>query len=347
MSVFNHPGFDAHESVHFINNSKAGLKAIIGIHSTARGPACGGCRLWSYDDDQAALDDVLRLSGGMSYKSAMAGLDLGGGKCVVMKPAGDFNRSALFAALGKEIDKLGGAYIAAADVGVGTPDLINIKTGTDFVGGLPQVNGGSGDSSPVTADGVFRGVRAAALHRFGSPDLTGLTVAVQGLGHVGMALCRHLHGAGAKLIVTDINEALIAKAVSDFGARPVGPDDIYDAAAEIFAPCALGRSVNLQTLPRLTAKIIAGAANNQLSTPDMGDALMGRGILYAPDYVINAGGIINIASEFADAAQGPWVESKLKDLEASLSEIFRQSDRLSKSPGAIADAMARKRIGRA
>lgn len=276
----------------------------------------------------------------------MAGLDLGGGKCVVMKPAGDFDREALFKALGREIEKLGGVYIAAADVGVSEPDLFNIKSTTDFIGGLPVDAGGYGDSSPVTADGVFRGIRAAAKHRFGSPNLTGLTVAVQGVGHVGMPLCARLHGAGANLIVTDINESLVEKAVSKFGAKPAALDAIYDADVDIFAPCALGKSVNPDTIGRFKAKVIAGAANNQLSTPNMGKALSERGILYAPDYVINAGGIINIASEFTDAKQAPWVEAKLHGLEQTLSGIFKYADSAVRPTNVVADATAKARIGR-
>ena len=345
MAVFNHPDFDAHESVHFVQNAQAGLKAIIAVHSRARGPACGGCRIWPYDTDALAITDALRLSSGMSYKSAMAGLDLGGGKCVVMKPDGPFDRAALFQALGREIQKLGGVYIAAADVGIQPGDLEAIKTQTNFIGGLPVDAGGSGDSSPVTADGVYRGIRAAATARLGSPDLTGLTVALQGVGNVGMPLCAHLHAAGAKLIVTDINKDAVAKAVSDFGAQAVPLDEIYDVPADIFSPCALGKSVNPDTLSRFTVKIIAGAANNQLSTPDMGEALTVRGILYAPDYVINAGGIINIASEFTDADQAPWVNAKLDGLENTLSEIFETASQTGKAPGAVADALARMRIG--
>lgn len=345
--LFDHPDFDAHESVHFVHNPEAKLRAIISVHSRALGPACGGCRLWSYDDDAGAIKDALRLSYGMSYKSAMAGLELGGGKCVVMKPAGNFDREDLFQALGREIQKLGGVYIAAADVGVSAPDLLAIKSQTDFIGGLPKSAGGSGDSSAVTADGVFRGIRAAARHRLGRDDLSGLTVAVQGVGHVGMLLCGHLQAAGANLVVTDIDEALLKKAKADYGARIVAPDEIYDVPADIFAPCALGASVNPETLPRFTAKVIAGAANNQLSGPDMGVALLTRGILYAPDYVINAGGIINIASEFVGADQTSFVDAKLKNLEATLTDIFKRSGASGTPPGLIADAMARERIGRA
>ena len=346
MSVFDHPSFDAHEIVHAVHDPQFGLMAIIGVHSTARGPSCGGCRIWSYDSSEQALDDVLRLSMGMSYKSAMAGLDLGGGKCVVLKPKGDFDRSALFKALGRAIEKLGGVYRAAADVGIIESDLLDIKSQTDFIGGLPTNICGSGDSSPVTAEGIFRGIKIAAQRRFEREDLLGLTVAVQGVGNVGMALCGHLHDSGAKLIVTDVNGEAVKTAQKRFGARAVSLDEIYDVQADIFAPCALGRSVNVDTIRRINAKVIAGGANNQLSTPDMGAALMERGMLYAPDYVINAGGIINIASEIKGRYDPEFTKIKLTELEQTLDHIFTQSMKTGRATPDIADEIARQRIGR-
>lgn len=345
MFVFDHPSFDAHEGVHVVHDAQTGLNAIIGIHSTHRGPACGGCRIWSYDTPQDALDDVLRLSMGMSYKSAMAGLDLGGGKCVVLRPEGEFDRAALFAALGREIQKLGGVYLAAADVGIITEDLLAIKSQTDFIGGLPTDIGGSGDSSPVTSDGVFRGIKVAARHRFGRKDLRGLRAAVQGVGSVGMGVCAHLHEAGVTLMVSDIDQDALKEAQDRFGATIIATDAIYDQDVDIFVPCALGRSVNPETLGRFKASIIAGAANNQLSTPDMGQALLAANILYAPDYVINAGGIINIASEVKGAYDPAFTALKLSELEQTLDEIFTQSAQKNRATNVIADAMARSRIG--
>lgn len=346
MFVFDHPSFDAHESVHAVHDSATGLKAIIAVHSTKLGPGCGGCRIWHYQSDEDALADALRLSHAMSYKSAMAGLDLGGGKCVVLKPKGEFDREALFKALGRKIDALGGLYVGAADVGIEPPDLINAKSQTQHMAGLPKSEGGSGDSSPVTADGVFRGIKAAALHRLGSDDLRGLTVGVQGVGHVGMTLCQHLYEAGAKLVVTDINPKSVRAAKDRFGACAVGLDEIYSQDMDIFAPCALGGAINRETLPQLTARIVAGAANNQLASPDMGDALRAQNILYAPDYVINAGGIINIASEVNGKHGADWVEAKLAALPKTLTDIFEHAKKAGMATNIAADAMARVKIGR-
>lgn len=346
MFVFDHPSFDNHEGVHALFDEQTGLRAIIAVHSSALGPACGGCRLWDYATMDAAIDDALRLSMGMSYKSAMAGLSLGGGKCVVIRPRGEFDREALFAALGRQIDKLGGHYIAAADVGVNPQDLSVIGSQTRYVAGRKEGEGASGDSSPVTALGVFLGLKAAVRHRLKSDDLAGLTIGVQGVGHVGMHLCRYLHEAGASLVVTDINDELTAKAKSDFGAKIVGLNDIYSQDIDVFAPCALGRSINPDTLPMIKASIVAGAANNQLSTPEMGKALARQNILYAPDYVINAGGIINIASEIDGGYDPTWVDGKLAELETTLGEIFKLAERKKNPTNLIADDMARTRIGR-
>lgn len=346
MFVFDHPSFDAHESVHAVHDAATGLRAIIAVHSSKLGPGCGGCRIWHYDSDEDALADALRLSHAMSYKSAMAGLDLGGGKCVVLKPKGKLDRAALFKALGRKIDALGGLYVGAADVGIEPQDLINAKSETQYMAGLPKSEGGSGDSSPVTADGVFRGIKAAALHRLGSDDLRGLTVGVQGVGHVGLTLCQHLHDAGAKLIVTDINPQSLQVAKDRFGARAVGLDEIYSQEMDIFAPCALGGAINPKTLPQFSARIVAGAANNQLASPAMGDALRAKNILYAPDYVINAGGIINIASEVNGDHDADWVEAKLVALPKTLTEIFNSADKTGLTTNVAADAMARVKIGR-
>lgn len=343
MFVFDHPSFDDHEDVHAFIDPASGLKAIIAIHSTARGPASGGCRLWSYVSEDAAIDDVLRLSRGMSYKNAMANLDLGGGKAVIIKPEGDFDRTALFAAFGIVIDTLGGRYITAEDVGVSPADMQTIRAQTAHVAGLDS---GSGDPSPITAEGVYRGMRAAAQHRLGRESLDGLTVSVQGIGHVGYSLCEHLHKAGARLIVTDINADALEKAKQEFGAIIVAPNDIYRQKADIFAPCALGRSINPDTLPQFQVKIVAGAANNQLSTPEMGANLHRNNILFAPDYVINAGGIINIASEISGTYDRNWVNGKLDELEATTNDVFVQAKRKNRAPHDVADEMARQRLGR-
>lgn len=346
MFVFDHPSFDDHEGVHVFTDPASKLKAIICVHSTVRGPSSGGCRLWSYASEDAAIDDVLRLSRAMSYKNAMANLDLGGGKSVILKPEGDFDREALFTAFGRAVHTLGGKYIAAEDVGVSPDDMEIIKRQTPHVAGLDSGEAASGDPSPITAKGVFLGLRAAVKHRLGKENIEDLSVAVQGIGHVGYALCRHLHDAGAHLVVTDINEAALEKAKAEFGAVIVGLDEIYKQDVDIFAPCALGRAINPDSLPQLKASIVAGAANNQLSTPEMGAALHQKNILFAPDYVINAGGIINVASEVSGTYDLNWVMAKLEELEETTREVFEISARQNRPTNEVADIMARERLGR-
>ena len=344
MSVFSHPDFDDHEAVHAFSDPKSGLRCFIGVHNTNRGPASGGTRLWTYEKDEDALSDVLRLSRAMSYKNAMAQLDIGGGKGVILRPQGDFDREALFAAYGRAVDTIGGTYITAEDVGVSPSDMAVIKTQTDHVAGLPEGENASGDPSPVTADGIFRGIKVAALRQFGSDSLDGRSVAIQGLGHVGYALAEHLAKAGATLTVADIEVERMEQAKRDFDAQIVSVDDIYGEDVDIFAPCALGGAINAKTLPMIKARIIAGAANNQLRSPDMADALKARGILYAPDYVINAGGIINVAGEVSGHYSLDWVRSKLDQLEETLGEVFDRAASEDRTTADVADEMARDRM---
>ncbi len=266
MAVFDNAAFADHEDVHFFADPATSLSAIIAIHSTALGPSAGGVRLWAYPSSDAALTDALRLSKGMSYKSAIAGLPLGGGKAVVIKPSGPFDRERLFLAFGRAIERLGGRYVTAEDVGMTVADMDTIGRVTQHVAGRSNTKSASGDPSPKTADGVFLAIKIAAKRRLGRSDLQGLRVAVQGVGHVGYKTCRHLHEAGAKLIVTDIDQTLLQSAEAEFGARIVGTEAIYDQDVDVFSPCALGATLNAQTLPRLKAKVIAGAANNQLAT---------------------------------------------------------------------------------
>lgn len=344
MSVLEHPSFDNHEKVLFATDKDTGLRAIIGVHSTARGPSVGGCRFWKYENSAAALDDVLRLSQGMSYKNVMADLPIGGGKSVIMKPDGDFNREALFQAFGRAVDSLNGHYITAEDVGVSPADMVSVSKSTRHVTGLPEGKAASGDPSPVTAEGVFRGIRAC-VKRGGFSDLSGVRVAVQGAsGHVGNYLCGHLAKAGAQLIVTDINLDGLKPLADQFGATIVDKDAIYDQDADVFAPCALGSIINPDTIDRLKVKIVAGAANNQLSTRDMGAKLQERGILYAPDYVINAGGIINVMGEIRGDFDPAWVQGKLENLETTLGEILDRAENEGRPANVIADEMARARI---
>ncbi|HXF95330.1 MAG TPA: Glu/Leu/Phe/Val dehydrogenase [Gemmatimonadales bacterium] len=283
-----------HEQVSFCYEPSSGYRGIIAIHDTTLGPALGGTRFWSYRSDREALVDVLRLARGMTYKAAVAGLNLGGGKSVIIGDNRTTRREPLFRAHGRHVESLGGRYITAEDVGTSPGDMEYIRAETQHVVGLI---GKSGDPSPVTAYGVYRGMKACARYRYGSDSLSGKTVAIQGVGHVGYYLAQLLHREGAKLVVTDIDPAKVKRVVDEFGAAAVGPDEIYDVSADIFAPCALGGVINDQTLPRLRVAIVAGGANNQLAEERHGDLLEERGVVYAPDYVINGGGLINVNAE--------------------------------------------------
>jgi len=349
MTLFDLPAFAAHESVHAFHDEKTGLKAIIAIHSTARGPAAGGCRMWNYESAEAALTDVLRLSQGMSYKNAMADLELGGGKSVIIGDSHTQKTPELFRAFGRAVDTLGGRYFTAEDVGVSVADIMEAGKETRYAVGVEGSKAGSGDPSPVTAEGVFRGVKIAAKHGLGSDELGGVTVALQGVGHVGAYLADKLHAAGAKLVITDVNGEALREVAEKTGAEIVAPDAIFDVQADIFAPCALGAILNAETLPRLKAKVIAGGANNQLATPEIGRAVFERGLIYAPDYVINGGGIINVASEVRGLQRGEaydpqWVEGKLARLMETLDEVLARSAADRRPTHEIADAMAQERI---
>ncbi|MEM7729496.1 MAG: Glu/Leu/Phe/Val dehydrogenase dimerization domain-containing protein [Pseudomonadota bacterium] len=344
MSIFSHSDFDDHEAVHAFSDPESGLRAFIAVHNTNRGPSSGGTRFWAYESDADALSDVLRLSRAMSYKNAMAQLDIGGGKAVVMRPEEPFDREALFAAYGRCIEAIGGTYITAEDVGVSPEDMAVIKTQTDHVAGLMVGDNASGDPSPVTADGVFRGLKVAVRNAFGSDELSGRRVAVQGLGSVGYALAEHLAEAGAELLVADIDADILERAARELSAEIVAPETIHAAEADIFAPCALGGAINADSVGELKAKVVAGAANNQLRTPDMAEALKSRGILYAPDYVINAGGIINIAAEVSGRYDPNWVEGKLVQLEETLEAVFARAAHEGRTTAGIADDMARERM---
>jgi leucine dehydrogenase len=341
--MFDKAAFAGHESVHHFFDATTGLRAIIAIHSTALGPAAGGCRMWKYATSDEAFIDALRLSEGMSYKNAMADLPLGGGKAVIWGNSKTDKTPELFRALGRAIATLNGKYWSAEDVGVSVHDMAHAAEETKYVAGLP---GKSGDPSPVTARGVFLGIKAAALRAFGTDDLNGRHVAVQGVGHVGAYVCGHLAKAGARLTITDVNQEALAQVSKETGASVVAPGDIYDVAADIFSPCALGAIINPETLPRLKVKVIAGGANNQLQTPDMGEQVKERGILYAPDYVINGGGIINVAAEIAGVYDAAWVDGKLARLMETLGEVLDQAQREGKATNRVADAIARQRIGR-
>ena len=285
-----------HEQLVVCHDRASGYRGIIAIHDTTLGPALGGTRFWSYASDEEAIVDALRLARGMTYKNAVAGLNLGGGKSVIIGDNRTPQREMLFRAHGRFVDSLGGRYVTAEDVGTSTGDMDFVHMETDYVAGLA---GASGDPSPVTAHGVFRAIQASAYQRWGSDSLEGKTVAVQGCGNVGHHLARELHRAGAKLVVTDIDPERVKRVVAETGARAVTIPEIYGQQADIFAPCALGAVINDETLAQLRVEIVAGAANNQLLDDRHGDLLEERGILYAPDYVANAGGVINVYSELA------------------------------------------------
>ncbi|HJU64468.1 MAG TPA: Glu/Leu/Phe/Val dehydrogenase [Gemmatimonadaceae bacterium] len=298
MNLFDRVAEMGHEQVVLCSDPSCAYRGIIAIHSTVLGPALGGTRFWQYASDEDAIIDALRLSRGMTYKNAVAGLNLGGGKAVIIGDSRTLQAAAqremLFRAHGRFVNSQGGRYITAEDVGTSTADMDFVHMETDYVTGLAER---SGDPSPVTAHGVFRSIQASAKWHWGADDLSGKRVALQGAGHVGYHLAKALHGAGAKLTVTDIYPERVKRVVSDFGAAAVEPEAIYGVDADIFAPCALGGVINDETLPKLRVEIVAGAANNQLLEERHGDVLEKRGILYAPDYVANAGGVINVYGE--------------------------------------------------
>ena len=345
MAVFDDSAFDDHERVLFCRDAATGLYAIIAIHSTALGPAAGGCRLWRYESDAAALHDVLRLSQGMSYKNAMADLAFGGGKAVILKTPDFEPGDALFEKYGEFVDQLGGSYITAEDVGMSVEVMETIARRTKYVTGLPPKSGqAGGDPSPKTAWGVFKGIEAAVRFKLSRDSLDGLAVAVQGIGNVGYSLCRYLAEAGAQLVVADINEQRVAAAREEFGARAVGLDEILFQEVDIVAPCALGAVLNESSIPKLRTSIVAGSANNQLETAADGQRLADAGILYAPDYVINAGGIINVAAEYFGTASDEEVIAQVEAIAPRLTKIFEQAAATHRPTNAIADDQARRII---
>lgn len=344
MNLFSSPDFDHHEQVVFCSDPATGLKAIIAIHNTHQGPALGGCRMWAYESEDAALTDALRLSRGMTYKSALADLPLGGGKSVIIGNAKTDKTPALMRAMGAAIERLSGRYIVAEDVGTNALDMAEIRQTTRHVAGLSADFGGGGDPSPATAHGVFLGLKESVRTALGTDSLKGLRVAVQGLGNVGFDLCRALHEAGASLIVTDMAAERVQKAESLFGAKAVSLHDIYSVDTDIFAPCALGAILNDESIPLLKAKVIAGCANNQLALPRHGQMLHDAGILYAPDYAINAGGIINVCYEYLGTLSGGYDREKafahIAHIPDTLAEIFAKSRATNRPTHEVADALA-------
>ncbi len=323
MELFEQIAGMGHEQVVVCHDKASGYKGIIAIHDTTLGPALGGTRFWSYATDAEAVTDALRLSRGMTYKNAVAGLNLGGGKSVIIGDNKTISREMIFRAHGRFVESLGGRYVTAEDVGTSPSDMDYVHMETDYVAGLAGL---SGDPSPVTAHGVFRAIQASAKARWGSDDLAGKTISLQGCGHVGYYLAKELAAAGAKLVVSDIDPAKIRMVVDATGARVVEPDEIYAVQADIFAPCALGGIINDDTLPQLKVEIVAGGANNQLLEPRHGDRLEEMGLLYAPDYVANAGGVINVYSELAgwDAQRSLRKADEIYDTILGVFEIAKQ-----------------------
>ncbi|QOW20490.1 Glu/Leu/Phe/Val dehydrogenase [Lysobacter ciconiae] len=332
-----------HEQVVFCHNKDAGLKAIIAIHNTTLGPALGGTRMWPYKSEAEALNDVLRLSRGMTYKNAVAGLNLGGGKAVIIgNPATDKSEM-LFRAFGHFVETLGGRYITAEDVGIDVNDMEFVFRETEYVTGVHQVHGGSGDPSPFTAYGTLQGLMASLNKRFGDEEVGKYSYAVQGLGHVGMEFVKLLKERGAKIFVTDINQGLVEKAVTEYGAEAVGLDEIYDVPADVYSPCALGGTINEETLQRLKAKVICGSANNQLANDAMGDEVQKRGILYAPDYAVNAGGVMNVSLEI-DGYNRERAMRMMRTIYHNLTRIFEIADRDGIPTYKAADRLGEERI---
>lgn len=346
MPVFEHPDFDHHQQIVFGSDAASGLRAIIAIHDTTRGPALGGLRIYPYASEAEALTDVLRLSRGMSYKSALADLSLGGGKAVIIADPRRDKTPELLRAMGRLVDSLGGAYITAEDSGSDEADMQVIAEETPHVGGLPRPGEASGDPSPFTALGVFCALSSAVRHGLGRESLTGLRVAIQGVGHVGALLARHLRAAGAELVLSDIDQRVLGRLAEELGAATLPPEAIADAEVDVFAPCALGAALNAEVVERLRARVVCGAANNQLAAPEIAERLMARDILYTPDYVANAGGVIEIAWQRRDDYRREAVMAHIEGIGTTLDTLFARAAREGVSPATIADAMARERFGR-
>jgi leucine dehydrogenase len=333
-----------HEQIVFCSDKASGLSAIIGIHNTTLGPALGGVRMWTYASDFDALNDVLRLSRGMTYKAAAAGLNLGGGKAVIIGDPHTQKNEALFRTFGRYVESLGGRYITAEDVGTTVTEMVHIFHETKYVTGIPFELGGSGDPSPVTAYGTFCGIKACANIRFGSDSLQGKTIAIQGAGHVASTLAKHLAEAGAKVIITDIYQEKAQEVAKNTGATVVAPNEIYDTACDVFAPAALGATINDDTIGRLKCSIIAGPANNQLADEDKhSKELVKRDILYAPDYVINAGGLINVASELEGYSQSRALK-QAENIYNTLRRILQRSSELGITTIEAANHVVEERI---
>ena len=342
--VFGQVSFDGHEQVVFCHDKDTGLKAIIGIHNTILGPALGGTRMWNYTNEWEALNDVLRLSRGMSFKSSISGLNLGGGKAVIIGDAKTQKTPELMRRFGEFVHSLSGKYITAEDVGMETKDMDTVRDVTPYVTGISEARGGSGNPSPITAYGVYMGMKAAAKYKFGTDNLAGKSILVQGIGHVGEVLVEHLTKEGAIVTISDINEDRLHQVGSKYGAKIFTGENLYASEVDIYAPCALGATINDDTIKLIKAKVIAGAANNQLANEVVhGKILKDKGILYAPDFLINAGGVINVYSELAKLTKEEVIE-KTENIYNTALEIFNLADTKDITTNQAALSIAQKRI---
>jgi leucine dehydrogenase len=342
------PDFDAHEEIHFVTDEKCGLKAIIAVHSTHLGPAAAGARFWHDAEDEEALVDALRLSRGMSYKNAMAGLPLGGGKSVLLADESRTKSPDMLHAFGKAVDHLCGRYVTAEDVGMNVADMVEVARSTMHVAGLP--NSGKdvgGDPGPHTSLGVFLGIKAAVKRALGKDSLNGLHIALQGAGSVASGVALHACTEGARLSIADVDQAKAQKLADTTGGRVVAPEEIVGLEADVVSPCALGAILSEESIAALRTPIVAGGANNQLATPEDGQRLHARGILYAPDYVITAGGIINVCTEYLGDGDASLVRQRIEGIPVRLEQIWAESQETGRDPAAVADAMAQRLIGRA
>ena len=341
------PDFDEHEEVHFVTNDKCGLRAVIAIHSTHLGSAAGGARFWHYAKDEEALVDALRLSRGMSYKNAMAGLPLGGGKSVILANEARSKTTDQLHAFGKAVEHLGGRYVTAEDVGMSVTDMIEVSRTTKYVAGLPNSPGDvGGDPGPHTSLGVFLGIKAAVKRALGKDSLNGLHIALQGAGSVATGVALHACAEGARLSIADVDEAKAHKLAERSGGKVVSPDEILTLEADVLSPCALGAILDEQTIPQLKVPVVAGGANNQLATSEDGERLHRRNILYSPDYVINAGGIINVCTEFLGDGDATLVRRRIEGIPVRLEQIWSEGAETGRDPASVADAMAQRLIGR-
>lgn len=347
-SLWSLPDFDAHEGVHFVTDQASGLRAIVAVHSTHLGPAAGGCRFWHYADDTDALTDALRLSRGMSFKNAMAGLPLGGGKGVILADANRTKTPGMMAAFGRAVEGLAGRYVTAEDVGIGVADMTEVSRQTRFVAGLPVAQGEvGGDPGPHTSLGVFLGLKAAVKRALGKESLTGLHIALQGAGSVASGVALHAAAEGARLSIADVDAERAQRLADQTDGQVVDPAGIMTLEADVLSPNALGAILTEESIAALNVAVVAGGANNQLATREDGLRLMQRGILYAPDYVINAGGIINVSTEYLKDGDASVVRRRIEAIPERLERIWADSEASGRDPASVADAMAMKLIGRA